>query len=401
MTNLAHSPLGPSSAERWINCPASVRMTEHVVEVPSRYAAEGTTAHWLAQKCFSEGIRPETQLGEKATFDGFEIEVDQEMVEGVIAFLDHMNDLPPGIDFNESRVHYETWVKGGFGTLDRARVSGDTVYLRDLKYGKGVMVFAKDNAQLKLYAAGFIEDYGWMFPEVTKFNLGIVQPRLDHIDEWEISLDDLLAWLKDVVVPGAKLTEASMSPLKAGKHCQFCKIRSTCMVRANSIFTELVGDFDHIDIAIEQAKEVKGPTEAKDPFLTNDQIGRALAALPNIKAWCKDLESYAMRELQQGHDVGGWYMAEGRSNRTWGVDESTLLREARESGIFDPKVLYEDPKLKTPPALEKVIGKTHPLLRKEGVVKKPAGKPVLAPPGDGRPPMTIDVLKEFSDFDNQ
>jgi len=47
----AHSPIGASSAERWINCPASVRLSEGCKKPAGIYAEEGTAAHSLCEEC--------------------------------------------------------------------------------------------------------------------------------------------------------------------------------------------------------------------------------------------------------------------------------------------------------------------------------------------------------------
>ena len=49
------------------------------------------------------------------------------------------------------------------------------------------------------------------------------------------------------------------------------------------------------------------------------------------------------------------------------------------------------------PAAEALIGKKHELFKTH--VRKPPGKPTLAPPTDKRPPLTIDPTTEFSDLD--
>ena len=46
-----HATLSPSAAERWLVCPASIRMEATVPpEVESEYAREGTIAHALADR---------------------------------------------------------------------------------------------------------------------------------------------------------------------------------------------------------------------------------------------------------------------------------------------------------------------------------------------------------------
>lgn len=390
MTEKAHSPLGPSSAERWLNCTASVKATEGVPETPSRYAAEGTIAHEIAEESFATGTPPQMFLGQVRQCDGFGIEVDKEMVEGVHFFLDHMNDLPVGDDFNESRVSYEQYVPGGFGTLDRARVVGDTGYIRDLKYGKGVQVFATDNAQLKLYALGWYLTYGWLYPDIKTFNLGVVQPRLDHVDEWSISLDDLLKWAEYVAIKAAE-TETEDAVFVAGSHCRFCRIRSTCVTRAESVFNTVLEDFGTIDNAIEQTK-----TLTRSQNMTNEQVAKALCGLPQIRAWCKDLEAHAMSQVQHNQEVGGWYLTEGRANRQFGKPLKEVIELAFKHGVVDPKVLLEEPALLSPAKAEKALGKKHPLFSEPGLIDKPKGKPTLAPPGDGRPPMKVNASDDFT-----
>lgn len=51
----AHSNLGASSAKRWMGCPGSNALLEHAPpEQPSKYAAEGTAAHWVGEQLLLE-----------------------------------------------------------------------------------------------------------------------------------------------------------------------------------------------------------------------------------------------------------------------------------------------------------------------------------------------------------
>src|SRR5690606_41365480 len=45
----AHALLSASQAERWINCPPSARLTEHIPDRHSEYANQGTAAHEYAE----------------------------------------------------------------------------------------------------------------------------------------------------------------------------------------------------------------------------------------------------------------------------------------------------------------------------------------------------------------
>ena len=44
-----HAMLSASSSHRWMNCPPSIRLTEHMVDYGSVYAAEGSEAHELCE----------------------------------------------------------------------------------------------------------------------------------------------------------------------------------------------------------------------------------------------------------------------------------------------------------------------------------------------------------------
>ena len=69
-------------------------------------------------------------------------------------------------------------------------MEGRTLHIVDLKYGKGVKVYAQDNSQAQLYAVGVVNDFGYAF-DFDQVQITIVQPRLDHIDEWVIDRDTL------------------------------------------------------------------------------------------------------------------------------------------------------------------------------------------------------------------
>lgn len=45
----SHAYLSPSSSERWINCPPSMKLSEEFQEEASSYAKEGTEAHSLCE----------------------------------------------------------------------------------------------------------------------------------------------------------------------------------------------------------------------------------------------------------------------------------------------------------------------------------------------------------------
>lgn len=400
MAEPAHSPLGPSSSDRWLNCPGSVAATRDVPEVPSEYAALGTVAHAIAEKANLEGVHPSKFLGEKHKQDGFEFVVDQEMVDGVEQFLEYVADLGSN-SFCEEKVYYLEYVKDGFGTMDRAVLVGNLVHIVDLKYGEGVQKWAQENPQLMLYALGWWLTYGWLYPDVDQFKLHIFQPRLGHVDQWEISKADLLKWAKDVVAPGALETESPNAAFKAGEWCQFCRIRRTCKTRAEAVFAAAVGDFDDLDSAMGEAPRAVAT-------LTNDQVAKALAAVPGITQWIKDIKDHAVSEVMHGRPVGDYKFVAGRGSRAFNEPEDTVKATILEHlPDFDVGLLYTEPQFKSVPEVEKAVGKSlfakptktkgpGPLL---ALVKTTPGKPTLVPGHDKRPALDVHNLEDFDDLD--
>jgi hypothetical protein len=380
----AHSEFGPSAAERWLECPGSVLLTRGMKDPESWFAAEGTAAHTVSDWCRRENKPAASYIGRVLKVGEYEFTVDNEMAASVHQFVSAVEQTP-GVAFYETRVHYDLWVPGGFGTLDDARLDDRVARVTDFKYGKGVQVFAENNPQLKLYAAGLYHDFGWLWPELDLFVLGIQQPRLDHVDEFEIQSADLIEWMYYEVRPIAERAALPGAPLKAGSHCQFCPAKRVCKVRADFVLQTVAGEFGDLDAPQNLA------------LLTNDEVAKILPNLDIVRKWCKDVEAHALGELARGQPVGDWRVVEGRSNRAYSASEGEIAR------TLEPLLggeLWNPPTLKSPAQVETLLGgkaKAKDVLAP--IVHKPKGKPTLVPGSDRRPEMVIDVTADFGDLD--
>lgn len=223
-----HSDLGPSSSERWMGCPGSV-LASKGLKGQSSYAAEGTAAHELSKWVRQTGLPADHWKGATLVVGDYSFKVGKPMVDSVNRFVADCAAIE-GEPYFEEMVHYEHFVPGGFGTGDDFRIKDNLCTITDLKHGTGVLVHAKENSQLKLYALGTYLTFGWLF-DFDKFHLKICQPRLKHFEGFEISLRDLLHWAGDVVRPAAKTAMTPGAPIVAGSWCKFCKLRDTCQVR--------------------------------------------------------------------------------------------------------------------------------------------------------------------------
>lgn len=397
---LAHSELGPSSAERWINCPGSVLATKGMADVPSRFAAEGTAAHTLSEWCRRQGKKAHEFIGVKQTVEGFEFTVDAEMAAAVQEFVDKAAEFA-GDPFYELRVAYEEFVPSGFGTDDDTRIQDFLCKITDLKYGKGIPVAAKDNEQLLLYALGVYLMFRWLY-RFDKFILAISQPRLDSYDEWEVSLQEVLDFAENVAKPAAQAAMQPGAPFKAGSWCQFCKIKATCRTRAESVFDSVTGEFADLDSAVEATEGVYD----KVPTLTNDEVAKALLAWPNIEKWGKTLKAYAAAEKLAGRPVGDFKFVAGRGERSWAESEEVVAEKLTAAGVSRDEI-YTKPELLGPAKVEKLpsVGKklfapatkTKEAGKLFDLVRKSKGKPTLVPGTDPRPEMEIDPTSDFNE----
>lgn len=390
-----HSRLGPSSAERWLNCPGSVLLTQGMDDPGSWFAAEGSAGHTVAEWARRQNRPAHHFIGRTLKVDEHEFVVDDEMADGVDTFVSAV-ELIPGVPLYEARVTYERWVPGGFGTMDDGRIDGKVATVSDFKYGKGVQVYATDNPQLKMYAAGLIHDYGWLWPEIETLDLRIYQPRLHHEDRFEIKKAALVDWMEYEVKPIAERAMLPGAPLKAGNWCQFCPAKRTCKVRADFVLKTVSGSFGDLDAPQNLA------------VLTNDEIAAILPHLDNVKKWCGDVKAHALSQLAKGEKVGGWKVVEGRSVLTYSVPDEEVV--ARLEPLLG-HALYTEPKMISAPKARDALkaqltglykGKARDERVAEvmsGITKRPPGKATLAPPDDPRHEMLIDVTTDFEDLD--
>jgi hypothetical protein len=402
-----HSPLGPSASERWLECTASVLATMDLPDKSSQYAIEGTAAHTVSEWARLERRDAEEYIGREVEVqcaDGSTVVVvvDQTMADGVNAFVEYTDALP-GEMLCEERVTYDGWVPKGFGTADDIRLASPVVSITDFKYGQGVQKWAKDNTQLMLYALGVWQDYGWMY-DIKEFRLAIFQPRLRHIDEWTISVEDLLVWANTVAKPKA---EEALTPgagvWKAGEHCQFCRMKTNCKTRvrymADVIYAKDLDEFEDLDKGV-----LPDPIDANTISL--DELGLLLPMLDVVKSVATDLEARAYAELGKGNKIthpitGDYKLVEGRSNRCFALPEGELVTVLKAEGLTEDDIYKKS--LNGVPAIEKRLGKKHRLITGDpdhgsySIITKPKGKPKLVPGTDPRQSMEISAEDEFDD----
>ena len=75
----------------------------------------------------------------------------------------------------EQRLDYSEYVEEGFGTGDCVIIGDGTLHIVDYKHGRGVLVEADDNPQMKLYALGALELFDCIY-DIDTVSMTIYQP---------------------------------------------------------------------------------------------------------------------------------------------------------------------------------------------------------------------------------
>ncbi|WP_419791231.1 DUF2800 domain-containing protein [Staphylococcus chromogenes] len=381
----AHARLSASGAHRWLNCPPSVRATEHIPEgPPSVYAEEGTFAHELSELYFAkdyEGMSEDefkTRFYEMTQNKYFSEEL-REYVESYVNIVaEHFSEHTTRGNVTamfETRLDLSAYVPNSFGTGDVILASQGVIEIIDLKYGKGVEVSAINNPQLRLYGLGAYELLS-MFEDFEEVRMTIVQPRLDNISTEILTVDELVAWGNNTVKPQADKAEKGIGAFNPGPWCKFCPIRAVCRARVEAM-TLTAGAMD------------------KPDTLTNNELAELLYKIPEIKTWAEDVHAYALQKVEDGTTLNGWKLVEGRKRRKF-IDETEAL-EALKAKKFRVKDVTET-KLKSITKLEKEFGKKQVADVLGEHITKADGKPTLAPQSDKRPALTLHTAQD--DFKN-
>lgn len=363
----AHALLSASSSKRWLACTPSAVLEDSFPNQDSIFSVEGTRAHELSELILSSYTSNEVKEWEEdandlriiAELDGY-IQYIQEQFHSLKERFEHC------LVFLESRLDYSRYVPDGFGTGDVIMLAGDELHVIDLKFGKGILVSAINNSQLRLYALGAMEKFK-DFYNVKHVFTHIAQPRLNNYSVEELSVEVLEEWANSYVVPRALLAFNGEGEFVAGEHCKFCKAAATCRHLME----------ENMKIAF---------SEVKDPSLiSSEEVSNILEHADQITDWIKAVKDFATGELIQGAEVPGWKVVEGRANRTY-LDEIRVAEKLKSSGV-EEALIYER-KLLGITAMEKVVGKKKFGELLDGLIIKPQGKPTLVKEEDSRPALT-------------
>jgi len=375
----AHATLSPSSAERWLVCPASLRMIaslDRVDDGGSEYAAEGTRAHDLAEieaaYVFDLTSKPQYRAFKAAWLKRAEEHGDdvEEMERHVQTYVYMLQDVAADLAEDghvsvrlEERV--QTGVPGCWGTADAVLLTPRRLHTVDFKYGRGVRVEAEGNPQLRLYAVGALELLD-LLGTVEEVGMSICQPRTGGMSHDRMSAVDLYRWRDEVVMPAARATQhpdALFGPSEEA--CRWCPAAGVCGPRKAHI----------VD------REFGNPN-----LLAEEDLAGAVLMLSEIRDWCNAVEAEALKQAySEGKTLPGLKVVLSGGKRSI-PDQEKAIETLVGAGYDRSQVARES--VQTLSALERLVGKRNLPELLGPLLVKSDGKPALVPVDDPRQEVT-------------
>ena len=320
---MAHAAFPPSSADRWMACPASFALSLPLPDPPSSdYAFEGTRLHDIAANvlCAVPPVapaNPEDLEFLRPYLEHCQVLMRRTMTEGWMA---------------ETKVHHSALLSG---TADFMAWGDGTFDVVDLKTGQGIEVDPAENKQLMTYAGMAAAKMPGVWKDIKRVRLTIVQPPAQvPVKTWETTTQRIEQHMGEVEVAISRSLEPAQVPVP-GEHCRWCKAKTVC--------PKLSGAVDALPVSMAVAE--------LSPEKTADILDRADLVMQFIDA----VRAHGHDLAQRGVAVPGWTLKPKRATRQW-ADEEKVLEIARRRKIK----IWQD-KLMSPAMAEKA----HPNLPAE------------------------------------
>lgn len=370
-----HAILSASGAHRWLECTPAPRLELEFEDQESAAAAQGTAAHNLCEHKLKRALK----IRSKRPVSEFNDDEMEEHTDDYVAYvLEQVGEVKKTckdpLILIEERLDFSSYVPEGFGTGDTVIIGDKNLHIIDMKYGQGILVYAEENPQMKLYALGALQAYESLY-DIEEVILHIFQPRRENISDWTISVDELKEWAENILKPRAKLAFEGEGEYLPGDWCTFCRASVKCRARAEE------------KLRLAQS-EFKLP-----PLLSDAEIEEVLSKLSDLTKWANEIMAYATdAAVNHGKEWAGFKVVEGRSIRKY-KDEDKIAELVKENGYKD---IYKQ-SLITLTEMEKLMGKVKFKEVLGDFIIKPKGKPSLVPLSDKRKAISVSNAKnEFN-----
>ena len=419
-SNQEHALLSPSSAKKWLNCPAALACEFGLPNESGQAAVNGTVMHLVAETVLNrvikgEDIRADTYKGVYALNEGKgpikalvkpekgAVLITDDFVSQVNKYVDYCRPIIDAAELVEveSRVNLTRVLHPGarlrmpapggglltdeplatFGTADLVSVMPDGMLIvGDLKTGRH-KVLAKENKQMMLYALGLLRKLKRLY-DITAVRLVIFQPYAGGADEWDTTPEALELFGKFAQKAALKAIDAfergkkGLKPadFKPGNdQCQWCRFAESCNAKRRMAG----GSLDD--------KKLESDLSDDSTEMSLEQLKAEYDKLPLMRQHIADIEKAMYAALMRGEQVEGLKLVEGRpGNRSWDVPDD-IGDLVSQWGIED---LMTKQTLLSPTEAEKVM-KGHDKwdLLQVRITRKP-GQPSIVTADDKRPEWT-------------
>ena len=434
-----HAVFSPSSVEANMLCVGKIAMEHGLPDTSSRYADEGTCAHFLGAYCLEHNENADDYTGDviclwrdpltKDEGEGFLVDmpklayeyhrevVDLAFAQPVQTYVQIVRDYAQGQKIHvEQKLGIEaiTGEEDASGTSDAVVVLNDELVVIDLKFGQGVEVSAEDNGQLKVYA---LAAYLGLSPEdqakVKQARLVISQPRITAApSEWVIGIEDLQAFGRQVQ-KAAKTAfialefrdnwvgkpDSSQYLVPGEKQCKWCKAAANNKCLALDDFVVETAGLGFEDLTQESVEEHS--RQVHDIA----ELGKKMRAVPLLETWIAGVRAASERELMDSRnspdviEALGFKIVQGkRENRAWIPTQQEKLERLLKR-LLGAANCYTK-KLLSPSEAEKALkGEEKEWKAVLKYITQSEGKPSVAPITDKREPLVFeDPADEFEDL---
>ena len=336
-----HAAWSASATARNWQCHGALAMASLAgEEKESIYAAQGTAAHEISERCLRDTTRqlvPAAFIGQTIKTKEFEIEIDEELADSASVYVDYVRSLPADdllIELHGTLETLDPPFEAG-GTCDAIALmwKAETVEVIDFKNGRGV-VAAAENKQLRTYALTVMLT---LAPEqlrrIKKIKSTIVQPRAagEAIRSETYTLGELIAWTTELLDRmelaaqaerefrenegnRVKFDEWAEKWLTPG-NCTFCPAEGFCPKLRSQALGITPKDvqkwFEDPDAGAFPA--IGNSVKIDDP----EELGHILDGLSQLEDWISAIRAHAHKCAEAGNPPKGWMLADKIGNRAW------------------------------------------------------------------------------------
>ena len=339
---MSHARLAPSN-ERWPHCPGSVREEAAYEDLAGEAAIDGTGSHLLLQLC------QEREADADAYLDRVIGEGHADKPEGWLVKADRCKRVQMCLDYlrrreaealsivveSESESNPGEWFgrNDWYGTVDLT-ISGDwTLEIVDYKDGRG-WVSEKDNTQLISYAAGKLGPYlvqrhgaiDWRATPIKKVRMTIVQPKTNPVVRYQ-TVEPQELWAAATKLAGAAaLTDDPEAPLIPGSWCKWCLHgrAGNCEAQKRQTVAEVTPMTEIVTAAGSDMQAVLNLMIEDPDSLSGEQMEAVMNAKPLFTKAFDKVKEAAIRRIEEGGEVPGYYVGPGRASRQWALDDKEM-----------------------------------------------------------------------------